>query len=377
MPRKTKKILILTSSMGNGHLSPAEAVQQALNQLYPRQYKIEIIDILALLNKHINNITQKALYNAVQHAPYLYKLVYSQFDRKNQMKMLNFIQYPLIHKKIQTFLSKQNPDLILSTYPIWDYNIVKVNNRHKTPPPFISLITDSINVHSAWFTADVNYHFVPNQDTKKELIKAGIKANKIHVTGLPIRLQFGSKINKRQIFQEFHLIQNKKTIVFLVTAENTNKALKQLKEILKTRPNDNIIAVCGNNKKIHEKLSQTSFPPNVKICSFLKDLHKLIAVADIVISKAGGSIVQECIAMKKPIILSQIIPGHEEGNATLITKYKLGIDATLPTTSITQAIEKTFKDYDKFVERIKKHSKPKAALEASKTIHKLLGGKTL
>lgn len=373
MPTKRKKILILSSSMGNGHLSPAEAVEQALGKLYPKQYTVEIIDVVSLLNKHLNNLTHKALYNTVQHAPSLYKLLYNQFDRKTQMKVLNLIQYPLIYKKIQNFLIKQNPNLIISTYPIWDYNIVKINSRNKIHAPFISLVTDSINIHSAWLTADVDYHFVANQDTKKELRKAGIQNKKIHITGLPIRLQFAEKISKKKICKDYKLLPGKKNIIFLITAENVNKALNQLKEIIKARPNDNCLVICGNNAKTYQKFSKQSWPPNVKIYSFLKNLHQLLMIADLVISKAGGSIVQECIALKKPLILSQVIPGQEEGNAALIRKYKLGIDTTAEKLSIGDAIHKIFSNYSGYLGRLKKHSRPKAALEAAKFIHKLLG----
>lgn len=367
-----KKILILSSKIGNGHLSPAQAVQQALNKLYPDDYKVEIIDVVTLLNKHLNNLTRTALYNTIQHAPYLYKILYSQFDRKTQMKMLNLIQYPLIYKKIQNFLHKQNPDLIVSTYPIWDYNIVKISKKNQTPPPFVSVVTDSINIHSAWLTADVDYHIVANQDTKKELTKAGIAAKKIYISGLPIRLQFQQKIHKTSICKKYKLLERKKTILFVVTAENPSKAVKQLKEIVKACPDDNCVVICGNNDKACEKLKKQKWASNVKIFKFVKNLHELLAVADVVVSKAGGSIVQECIALKKPIILSQVIPGHEEGNASLIRKYKLGIDTTAENLTLKQAIHKIFQSYPQYIKRLQKQAKPKAALDVAKFLHKLI-----
>lgn len=372
MLAKRKKILILSSKIGNGHLSPAQAVQQALQKLYPDYYKVEIIDVVTLLNKHLNTLTQKALYNTIQHAPYLYKILYSQFDRKNQMKVLNLIQYPLIYKKIQNFLHKQNPNLIVSTYPIWDYNIVKISNKNQTPPPFVSVVTDSINIHSAWRTAEVDYHIVANSDTKRELIKAGVQANKIYISGLPIRLQFNERINKKNIVKKYKLLDYKKTILFVITAENATKAVQQLKEILKTCPTENCVVICGNNDKACQKIKKQSWPPNVKIFKFVKNMHELLGIADIVISKAGGSIVQECIALKKPIVLSQVIPGQEEGNATLIRKYKLGIDVTAENLSLKEAIHKIFHDYPKYIKRLQKHAKPKAALDVAKFLHKLM-----
>ena len=44
----------------------------------------------------------------------------------------------------------------------------------------------------------------------------------------------------------------------------------------------------------------------------------------LVIAKAGGAMVQEAIAARCPIIINQVIPGQEEGNAHLIKKLGVG-----------------------------------------------------
>ena len=48
----------------------------------------------------------------------------------------------------------------------------------------------------------------------------------------------------------------------------------------------------------------------------------------LLISKAGGATVQETIAAKCPMIISQIVPGQEEGNARLIEETRSGAVAT-------------------------------------------------
>lgn len=358
--------------MGEGHMSPAKAVQQALDFLYPKQYKTEIIDFVSLVNKTLNNVTYKALYNSVKHAPYLYKLVYKQFDKKNQIKILNLIQYPLLYKKIKNFLSQKNADLILSVYPLWDYNIVKINNKNSQPIPFISLITDSIKVHNAWVTAEADYHLVTNKDTAESLLKMDVNKDKIKVFGLPLRLEFLQETDRPKIMQKLKLDQKKPLLIFLATAENNKNISRQLKEILQNHPDKNLVIITGNNHKAYKKIKELKLPKNVKLKAFCKNMHELLKSANIVIGKAGGSIVQECIACQTPIILTQVIPGHEEGNALFIKKYKLGIDLTQEKTSLSEAISTIIKSEKSYKERLKKQSRPDAALKVADFINSLL-----
>ena len=53
-------------------------------------------------------------------------------------------------------------------------------------------------------------------------------------------------------------------------------------------------------------------------------MPELMMSHHLVIGKAGGAIVQEAIAARCPMIINQVIPGQEEGNAELIWRCGLG-----------------------------------------------------
>ena len=50
----------------------------------------------------------------------------------------------------------------------------------------------------------------------------------------------------------------------------------------------------------------------------------------LLIGKAGGATVQETIAAGSPMIINQVVPGQEEGNARLIVETGCGVVATSP-----------------------------------------------
>ena len=70
-------------------------------------------------------------------------------------------------------------------------------------------------------------------------------------------------------------------------------------------------------------------------------MPELMMSHHLVISKAGGAIVQEAIAARCPMIVNQVIPGQEEGNAELIWRFGLGAMAE-KNTEVAELVENAF-----------------------------------
>lgn len=79
----------------------------------------------------------------------------------------------------------------------------------------------------------------------------------------------------------------------------------------------------------------------------------------------------ECIAVKKPMIITQVIPGQEEGNAELIENHNLGIIMEKRKKGIKNLpdyISEIRKNYSRYIKALEKQSKPDAALQIAKCI---------
>src|SRR5208283_4551560 len=91
----------------------------------------------------------------------------------------------------------------------------------------------------------------------------------------------------------------------------------------------------------------------------------------LVISKAGGATVQEAIAARCPMIVNQVIPGQEEGNAELITKFNLGA-VVEKNKEVAEAVHFAFEKratlWHEWRKNLKKISRPDAALRIGELI---------
>jgi hypothetical protein len=91
----------------------------------------------------------------------------------------------------------------------------------------------------------------------------------------------------------------------------------------------------------------------------------------LVISKAGGATVQEAIAARCPLILNQILPGQEEGNAQLIAGQNLGAVAD-DAKSVARLVERAFANnaevWQEWRRNLEKFSTPDASYKIAELV---------
>jgi processive 1,2-diacylglycerol beta-glucosyltransferase len=91
----------------------------------------------------------------------------------------------------------------------------------------------------------------------------------------------------------------------------------------------------------------------------------------VLIGKAGGAAVQETIAARTPMLVTQVVPGQEEGNARLLVENRCGaicetpdaIAATIENLSANNAAQ--WRQWEANITQI---SRPDAAVKIAQSI---------
>lgn len=369
-PDHRKRILILSSIMGQGHMSAANAVKEGIEHLYGKNYQIDIIDFYHEIGEIFNKAVKSFYEGSTKHLPNFYKYLFETTDKQWQVKLLNIANYPLNAAKIEKLFKGYNPDIVLSTFPIWDYLASLVLKKCDTKH-FLSLVTDSISIHNAWVTGDPEFHIVANEETAISLKKLGAPENKIKVLGFPVKMAFSKPSNRQEFWQQQNLNPDNYSILLLTTAEKTHKTVKMVEEIRKNFPNSNLVVICGRSKELYPKLAHFNQETNIRIIGWTDQMPQFMKNSDLVITKAGGATVMECIAAEKPMIITQIIPGQEMGNAELIKLHNLGIIQKSAKMTITECIEYTKTNQKTFQKNLQKISNPLASLKIAEFINDL------
>ncbi|HEY1787225.1 MAG TPA: PHP domain-containing protein [Verrucomicrobiae bacterium] len=355
-----KKILILTAGFGDGHNAAARNLREAI-ELADEDTRAETLDLFADSYGAFNTIARKTYLGMVAYAPKLWGQFYSLMENPFVEKQLG--GFTRLQNTLEKVLAESQPDCVISTYPIYGHVIKKIYaNHHERPFRFITVVTDSISINSAWFRAPCDYFCVANEATAEVLAKGGVSEQQIKVPGFPVSPIFAE--NSTELPNPIGDEPRRVLYIINTGKKKAGKAIDRLLEI----EDVNLTITAGRDPELRAKLMERTRDQEhrVKILGWTNQMPELMMSHHLVIGKAGGATVQEAIAARCPMIINQVIPGQEEGNAELIEKFNLGA-VVEKNKEVAEAVEMAFEKratlWNEWRKNLKKISRPDAAMK--------------
>jgi processive 1,2-diacylglycerol beta-glucosyltransferase len=356
-----KKILILTAGFGDGHNTAARNVADAL-ELISDEVKVEVLDVFQSSLGLLNDVLKKAYLGLTRFAPGVWNGIYSMLDHSKGLES-NLLAFGNLKSALEQILEQSQPDCVLSTYPVYAHVIREIYRDHSERPfRFITVVTDSISVNSSWFRAPSDWYCVPNEATAKVLRTNGVPTEKIKAFGFPVNPIFAEK--HQETIQAPTADGPIKVLYIINTGKKkSGKAIARLLEI----PRVHLTITVGRDAELKEKLARRteSFGDRVRVLGWTNQMPRLMLTHHIVVTKAGGATVQEAIAGRCPMILNQVIPGQEDGNAQLVKELDAGVVAE-KTREAAEWIAKAFagdaRIWKKWHDNLTQVSRPDASL---------------
>ena len=78
------------------------------------------------------------------------------------------------------------------------------------------------------------------------------------------------------------------------------------------------VVVTGRNQELRRSLVTCDRKHPTHLLGFASNMHELMAAADLIISKPGGLTTSEALAMGKPLLIVNPIPGQEAANSDFL-----------------------------------------------------------
>lgn len=319
-----KNVLILTASYGEGHNAAARGLDAAFRETGVAQSTV--LDPFREAYGDFYDRSRKAYLEIIERAPRLWATFYGVLDHT-----------PLIHLAMETMgplervlgreIRARQPDAIVSTYPIYSYAIERLFPRAKGRPfHFSTVITDSITVNSVWHREASDRYFVPNEATACVMRKAGIPDAQLSVLGFPVLPRFATDRPERSVPGPG--IRPK--VLYMINAAR-RKAPGVVRQLL-TLPQIDLTVTVGKDEELRATVEGIAAEAGRKIdvLGWVSNIPELLMTHHLLIGKAGGAAVQEAIAARTPMIITQVVPGQEEGNARLLLEHGCGIVAETP-----------------------------------------------
>lgn len=356
------KILIFTAGYGEGHNTAARSLKAGFERF--GGCDAQVLDLFASTYGARNDFSRKAYLWMINHAPWIWQKAYSLLDRTRLLESLLFT-LGRMEKALERLLEEQKPDAVMLTYPVYAFLLDRIYRGKERPFRQFTVVTDSITVNSVWFRPSTHWFIVPNHDTARVLVQSGIKESMIECAGFPVS----------PVFMESKVVRPEPgqipKVLFMINFAKAHAPVLLSK--LLGIPGIDITVTAGRDDQLVASLQAVAARAgrNVHVYGWTDQIPQLLMENHLLISKAGGATVQEALAAKTPMVISQVVPGQEEGNARLLIEHGCGVLAE-GDAAIVQTVADLFADgaarWKQKLQNLLPLSRPAAALEIARFV---------
>lgn len=332
MSEKIKKILILTADAGFGHRSAANAVAEAFQDLYQQQVEVIIENPLDDKRTPFFLRDSQVDYDKwIKSVPELYRFGYEASDSRLPTSIIENALTVLLFEVIRDIIKKYQPDAIITTYLLYQPAISAVLTIWNLNIPFSTVVTDLATVHRLWFFKDVDMCFAPTEEVYALAVEYGMDVEKIKITGIPVSPKITKKEKSKAEIRKQLDLDPELTTILVVGSSRVKNIENVLAVINHFGKKVQLIVVAGKDKVLYKKLLAVDWHIPTKRIEYSSEMPMLMQASDFIVSKAGGLIVTESLAAGLPMMLVDVLPGQEEGNADYVVKNNAGerVETTL------------------------------------------------
>jgi 1,2-diacylglycerol 3-beta-galactosyltransferase len=320
-----KRILILTADAGFGHRSAANAIAAALQLAGNGELVVEVANPMD--DRRVPTFIRKSQSDydkIVQKAPELYRFGFQASDAAVPSSLMEGALSLILLEAVRDLIRRFQPDTIVSTYPLYLAPLSLVFSLSKTRIPLLTVVTDLGLVHRLWFNDVTDLCMVPAPLGLQQAMDAGLPSERVRITGIPVHPELAREPGARNLLRQELGWQPERTTVLAVGS----RRVKQLREVLRGVNHSGLsiqlVLVAGGDDDLYRRLLNNEWHLPVTIYNYVENMPAMLRASDCVISKAGGLIVTETMAVGLPMILIDVLPGQETGNAEFVLAGEAG-----------------------------------------------------
>ncbi|MEO0293404.1 MAG: glycosyltransferase [candidate division WOR-3 bacterium] len=325
-----KNLWIVYSSRKGGHRYPAESLFAYIMNYYRDKFKsvcINFLDFCSLASffdsfgrfadLKLRKITKVCYKSAKENRSSLlipYKKIISLIFKTGNLK----------RKLLSSF---ERPDLIISIQP--EINAIAGLLKLWFEVPVYTVIIDLV-AHGLWVDKNIDLFFVPNELVKRELLRYGVAANKIFITGIPIREGFRTvfKKEKDSLRKSLGIEMGLPTILIMggLLGEMVN-FIEILDSIGRIKIPHQTICIFGENIEGKKEVGKIKYPYKLLIRGVTENIYDWMWASDFIVTKPGSVTIAELTALGKPGIFVTPLAGslQETKFAELLEEEEAGV----------------------------------------------------
>ncbi|WP_225782700.1 glycosyltransferase [Xenophilus sp. Marseille-Q4582] len=321
MTASASKLLTLSVSAGNGHVRAAQALVATAELGWPGCRAVHI-DAMAHVAAGFRKVYTEGYLHLVHRAPELWSYLHAKSDSTPHTATAQRVRRGIERLSATALLRalrREKPDAIVCTHFLPAELLMRERSRGRIDCPVWLQVTD-FDLHNMWLVPGMDGYFAATEEVAFRMRARGLPAERIHVTGIPVMPAFAPRapLSREACLQALGLGAARRTLLVASGGAGIGDLPALAARLLALEGLDfQLIAVAGRNAQALAGLQalQQRHPERLRALGFTNEMERLMAAADLVMTKPGGLTIAECLALGRPMLLTSPIPGQEEHNA--------------------------------------------------------------
>jgi UDP-N-acetylglucosamine:LPS N-acetylglucosamine transferase len=378
-PRTARRVLLLTSGLGSGHVRAAQAIEAAWRAADP-QATLRTIDFWSLMDPGVADAIQQGYLRLAGAYPDLYDRVYrldqrlwrtllaggavpaslrrvlrlfsrdasrlrhggNRTDRWLFLALLGALKgrmggwpgsvlrsgllsfaYRRLSRRLGTRIRAFGPDVIVVT-EMWPAALLSPLKAHgAVAAPAVGVFTD-YGVHDLWVQPGIDHYCVASADMAMALGAAGVEEARISVTGIPLMPGFRQPPSREAARSALGIDPGHSVVLLL--GGGLGLGLEEVAKQMATCGTDaHWLVVAGRNQAALERLGTLAGASSrLKVYEWTEHMERLMRAADVVVGKPGGLTVAEAMACGRPLLAAHCLGGQEGFNVRFLEAHGVG-----------------------------------------------------
>ncbi len=362
--------LIMTASVGAGHIKAAEAIARELRQQKPGA-EIRIVDFMASEVSGLHWLMKKIYLFMLHFVPNLYDRCYRFAGGDTSGTLTHNLLALLMYRTMARILDECEPSVVICTHPFPEGACSLIKRFSHRQFRLAAVLTD-YSLHQIWIYPRVDDYFVAIEPMRQGLLKKGFSSAQVHVVGIPVNREILKLPDKAGARAQLGLNLGRPVVMLMGGGLGLGGIEEMLDELETLERPLTLLVVAGRNEELELRL-RSRIPTSrheLHVWGFTQRARLLMDASDLLVTKPGALTISEAFLLNIPTVLHDPIPGPEEQNAVYATQNGASVWVH-PGESLGAAVSRLLSDKEKLssMQRgARSLARPDAALDICKAL---------
>lgn len=321
-----RRVLLLHSSAGGAHLRVAEAIAEGLEALYGDAIVARRVDPFAPPGRSVAGGLIRSYSELLIHHEVVWGRIFAASNRPYVLAPLLGAARRISQGRLRKVVEATRPHLVVVTDQVTHQLVVPLLVRERIP--LYVAVLDLVTLHRMWVSGHAEGYFAPSAEAGAGLTRLGAPGARVTLTGIPVRRAFYQRVPPAELRATHGLDRDRPVILVTGGACGAGHLERVVPTLVHAAIPGQLVAICGHNARTRRDLEVLGTRHrDLRVYGFVEPMADFVAMADVVVAKAGAVTIAEAATMGRPLVIMHELPGQEEGNAAWVATHGLGVDA--------------------------------------------------